>query len=90
MIMGKSYQYKCKKCGYEKTFSVGVGFFTNDAWNQLHKTERKFRNEVFSGKYGEYRLTFVKKTAEIDIAALHKNIPRLLQYVLNVKKFQQN
>jgi len=81
--MGKSYQYKCKKCGYEKEFSVGVGFFTDDAWNQLHETEKKFRNEIFSGKYGEY----LKKIAEFDIDALHFHCSMELFQCLNCHEF---
>ncbi|MBR0484220.1 MAG: hypothetical protein IJJ69_05475 [Oscillospiraceae bacterium] len=80
--MRKTYQYKCKKCGYEKEFFVGSGFFTDD-WKTIYELKEKLANEIFSGKYGEY----LKKIAEVDIDALHFHCSTELFQCLNCHEF---
>ena len=51
--MGTFYRYRCDKCGYEKEFSTGGGFFTEDYFDEGKRLKDQFRSDILNGKYGE-------------------------------------
>ena len=60
--MGDFYKYKCKHCKNEQEFYTGGGFFTEEYYHEKEIFEKKLKEEILSGQYGE----LIKKLVASD------------------------
>ena len=61
--MGDFYKYKCKHCEYEQEYYTGGGFFTEDYYRETELSQKKLKDDILLGKYGN----LLKQLVENDV-----------------------
>ena len=76
--MGTGFKIKCKKCGYEREFSLGVGFLYPQVYKQTIE-------EINEGKFGEEYKELMQKhpDSEVDISTYIYYCPKYYKYILD-------